>query len=240
MADMNDLARMLFPSARDVIIEALGDMPDVSVTAVVTQGSEDGVARVDFLGESTSGEDEETSLEIPTSDHLEEGDEIVVTMKDGVPLDARRIGSGDRVVLRIDQTESDITYNFSVYQDYTEANDAAVESLGEQVAENSSAIDENSQALADEVAERTSFIRFSVDEYALPQMEMGAEGYPKSMLLGTDKLHFRDGDEVVASVEDGSLDIQNARVRQTLQFGDFAFIPRANGNLKLAWIGGDE
>ena len=126
MADMNDLARMLFPSARDVIIEALGDMPDVSVTAVVTQGSEDGVARVDFLGESTSGNDEEASLEIPTSDHLEEGDEIVVTMKGGVPIDARRIGSGDKIVLRIDQTESDITYNFSVYRDYTEANDAAV------------------------------------------------------------------------------------------------------------------
>ena len=100
MADMNDLARMLFPSAREVIIEALGDMPDVSVMAVVTQGSEDGVARVDFLGESTSGNDEEASLEIPTSDHLEEGDEIVVTMKDGVPLDAPAAGDHQRDKVR--------------------------------------------------------------------------------------------------------------------------------------------
>ena len=96
MADLNDLARDIYPKAKDVIIDALGDYPSVEVPATVVQTSEDGVALVDFGGETTSDDDSQF-VEVVTGDHLEEGDEVFVSVKNGNPVGVTNPGWGDRV-----------------------------------------------------------------------------------------------------------------------------------------------
>lgn len=244
-----ELGQALFRKPRDIVREGFGGtLPTVQVDAEAVTDSEDGyfLAMVDadlFAADDLVQDadidtpDGYALLEVPTSVSVTAGDSVLLTVQGNKPTDAGNIGWGDKTVLRIVQTESDITYNFDTFNTYVNSNDDAVESLSEQVAANADGVEANAQAIADEVLTRSSFIRFSTDEQALPQMEMGAEGYPKAMRLTTTALEFTDGDERVASIEDGSLDIQNAQVHQTLQFGNFAFIPRSNNNLALKWIG---
>ena len=96
MADINDLARQVIRNSKDIIVDALGDLPSVEVPATVVQTSEDGVALVDFGGETTSDDDSQF-VEVVTGDHLEEGDEVFVSVKGNNPVGVTNPGWGDKV-----------------------------------------------------------------------------------------------------------------------------------------------
>ena len=121
MPDINDLARELFRSPRDVVIGALGDLPSVEVPATVKEASEDGVALVDFGGETTSGEDVEQWVEITTDAHLEEGDEVFVSVKSGKPVGVTNPGWGDKVVANVADVSAQVVEAATVASDAAQA-----------------------------------------------------------------------------------------------------------------------
>lgn len=66
---------------------------------------------------------------------------------------------------------------------------------------------------------------------------IGIEGNPIIMKLQNDRLSFqRDGAEV-AYISDNKLYITDAQILTSIQIGNYAFIPRTNGNLSFKWVG---
>ena len=66
---------------------------------------------------------------------------------------------------------------------------------------------------------------------------IGAQGGTQVAI--TDQLvAFVDGGDVVASISGQELEISAATVTDRLSIGQFAWIPRSNGNLALKWMGG--
>lgn len=236
MPDINDLARSIFPKAKDVIVEALGDMPSVQVSAVVVEVLEDGTALVDFFGDGAEGEDGESRTEVPSSAYLEEGDEVIVTLKGNVPIDSTSTGWGRRVVSRtatLEERADEIVINV---ESVTETADG----LADRVTATEEGITENASAIEEEVNTRSAYIRFTSDDQGNPLIELGAEDSPLILRLTNEQIGFLNAGELVAYITGQLLNIANAKVSQTLQFGDFAWIPRSNRNLALKWIGGDE
>lgn len=72
----------------------------------------------------------------------------------------------------------------------------------------------------------------------LPVLQITASSdTPYSIKLTNSELQFLENNIKVASISNQSLDINDARIVNKLQFGLFAFIPRGNGNLSLKYIG---
>lgn len=95
-----------------------------------------------------------------------------------------------------------------------------------------------SNRLKDEINLRKDFIEIQPDEsLGGPYIAIG-NSKSKAVQMLSDKLLFLDGDSIVASITDDQLDINRASIKTFLQFANFAFIPRNNGNLALKWVGG--
>lgn len=59
-----------------------------------------------------------------------------------------------------------------------------------------------------------------------------------SMLLSEQKLSFYQGSDEVAYFSNNKLYVTDAEILDRLQLGNFAFIPRSNGNLSFRYLGG--
>ena len=77
-------------------------------------------------------------------------------------------------------------------------------------------------------------------------LELGRDGAMAKAHLDNDSLDFMYGDSVAASVGvdddgNGTLYIDRAKVRDGgyIQLGSWQWVPRANGNVALKWVGGD-
>ena len=89
-----------------------------------------------------------------------------------------------------------------------------------------------------EKQEREARITFGLDG-ASPIMTLagGKENPDLSITITNSELDFLDKGDIVAFISGQLLNINNAKVISNLQFGDFAFIPRENGNFCLKYLG---
>ena len=89
-----------------------------------------------------------------------------------------------------------------------------------------------------EKQEREARITFGLDG-AFPIMTLagGKENPDLSITITNSELDFLDKGERVAFISGQLLNINNAKVLSILQFGDFAFFPRENGNFCLKYLG---
>ena len=158
---------------------------------------------------------------------------------------------GDRVEVEVRDHRAIVKANAThpvtddtTVEEYAAANDAAMASLNTMVANMSvtivtleSGVDSAMRTVLQEVSERSSHIRFGIDEDDRPVMDLGTEDSKLSIQLSNEQLSFRDDAETVAYINGKALYIANAKVTHSMQFGGFAWIPRSNGNLALKWMG---
>lgn len=81
--------------------------------------------------------------------------------------------------------------------------------------------------------EISSYIRFEDGNIILGESENEL-----TLRIENDKIVFLDGDTEVAYFNNHKLYITDAEIIQSLKIGNFAFTPRANGNLSFSKIGG--
>ena len=70
-----------------------------------------------------------------------------------------------------------------------------------------------------------------------PCIELGKKGSKFKVRITNSNLQFLDGNVVPAEINNQMLNIGNAVVNDELQFGNFKFKKRDNGNMGLTWVG---
>lgn len=77
-------------------------------------------------------------------------------------------------------------------------------------------------------------------EYTTPsaKLVLGEETDPNRLEITNEGLDIYNDNQRVAYLKAIMFYMQNAQVVNRLKFGDFALIPRANGNMSLKWLGG--
>lgn len=96
-----------------------------------------------------------------------------------------------------------------------------------------STVNENDIERRREYREITSYIRFEDGNIIL-----GESGNELTVRIENDRIVFLEGGLEVAYVSNNKLYITDAEILASLRIGNFAFIPRANGNLSFKKIGG--
>lgn len=94
-------------------------------------------------------------------------------------------------------------------------------------------VNENDTERRREIREITSYIRFEDGNIIL-----GESGNELTVRIENDRIAFLEGGVEVAYFSNQKLYITDAEVIKSLRIGNFAFIPRANGNLSFKKIGG--
>ena len=72
-----------------------------------------------------------------------------------------------------------------------------------------------------------------------PCIELGASDSSFKLRITNTEIQFIEGSSVPAYMSNQRMNIGTARVENELQFGDFAWKKRANGNVGLMWKGAD-
>lgn len=89
-----------------------------------------------------------------------------------------------------------------------------------------------------EKAERAARMVFGTDSQGNPELIIsGGQNEALQTVFTNAEIQFLDSGEKVAYITGQTMFIKTANVTERLQFGSFAFIPRANDNLCLKYIG---
>lgn len=92
-----------------------------------------------------------------------------------------------------------------------------------------------------EKQEREARITFGLDGgFPIMTLAGGRENPDLSITITNSELDFLDKGNIVAFISGQLLNINNAKILSNLQFGDFAFIPRENGNFCLKYLGTED
>lgn len=94
-------------------------------------------------------------------------------------------------------------------------------------------VENNDLYARDQFTEFKKYIRFENGDIIL-----GEEGNAITLRLENDRIKFLDEGTEVAYISDKQLYITDAHFLNSLRLGNFAFIPRQNGNLSLVKVGG--
>ena len=68
---------------------------------------------------------------------------------------------------------------------------------------------------------------------------LGEEGNDFTLDIGNDRISFLQSGTEVAYLSNSKLYITQGEILDSLRLGNYAFAPRANGNLSFTWVGGD-
>lgn len=85
-----------------------------------------------------------------------------------------------------------------------------------------------------------AYMSFLMTEDGDPLLELGASDSKFKSQLSNATFSFLEDNQVVMEIGGHCIYIDNAEVRETLRFGSFAWVNRANRNMALKWIGGDD
>lgn len=96
-----------------------------------------------------------------------------------------------------------------------------------------STVNENDAEARREFSEIKKYIRFEDGNIIL-----GESGNELTLKIQNDRISFYEGFGEVAYISDKKLYITDAEVLTSIRIGNFAFIPRANGNLSFKKVGG--
>lgn len=138
------------------------------------------------------------------------------------------------------QTSDGWTFNIS---EITKTLDDTAEKLNtttEDLEETNSLIEGLKSDIAG-LEDKTSYIIMTTDDTGAPCIELGKEGNPFKVRITNTSVDFIEGTTRVAYVDNQSLYIERAVIKNELQIGDgigFIWKRRENGNLGLRWVGG--
>lgn len=122
-------------------------------------------------------------------------------------------------------------------------NQAILDSINRTTTKGNELIDNIEQLRNDfenEKREREARITFGLDGgFPIMTLAGGKENPDLSITITNSELDFLDKGNIVAFISGQLLNINNAKVLSNLQFGNFAFIPRENGNFCLKYLGTD-
>lgn len=93
------------------------------------------------------------------------------------------------------------------------------------------------KSLASSLAERTEYVRSYTDENDQPCLELGKGDSDFKLKITNTQIQFVDGTAIPAYVSNKKLMIEQAEVKNELQFGGFIWKSRDNGNIGLMWKG---
>lgn len=146
-------------------------------------------------------------------------------------------------------TIEDIDSRFDTLSDLVDSNAAtAASDLASATSDINASLDETNENITSIVNElsiinsRTQSMGFN-ELYGLILYAIGAtDATGFKLQLSPNAINFINGQlgnssDVLASMSGSSLNINNAVVNQRLRFGNFAFIPRSNGNMCLKYLG---
>lgn len=145
----------------------------------------------------------------------------------------------------IKESEKNILLNVSESYTLKDATDSLVRGISTQMELNSKSVDIKFNKFSADIAsvaagtdaefeEIRKYIRF-IDGKIL----LGEEGNELELQISNDKISFlQDGTEV-AYFSSHKFYVKDGHFINSLQFGDFAFLPRANGNLSLKKVASD-
>ena len=85
------------------------------------------------------------------------------------------------------------------------------------------------------LAEKTEYISVGTDDDDNPYIELGKKDSDFKLRITNEKLEFYDGSSTPAYISNQKLMIKKAEVIDELQFGDFVWRKRSNGNMGLIW-----
>ena len=85
------------------------------------------------------------------------------------------------------------------------------------------------------LAEKTEYISVGTDDDGNPYIELGKKDSDFKLRITNEKLEFYDGSSTPAYISNQKLMIKKAEVIDELQFGDFVWRKRSNGNVGLIW-----
>jgi len=191
-----------------------------------------------ILGYTYSSFTDRTSSQKTTSDNLVKTVEVINNnYAQNTVVDSEI----ERLMSLINQTSTSITAEVSA--DYV-ANDQLVEALGTLYTQLNdlfefkftsleSTVNENDIENRRAYRELTSYIRF-VDGNII----LGEEGNELTVKIENDRIAFLEGAVEVAYFSNQKLYITDAEILASLRIGNFAFIPRENGNLSFKKLGG--
>ena len=138
--------------------------------------------------------------------------------------------NSDSINNLIDHSESN-TSSISVLSEKSSATTETVDDLTSQV-------QELSDTLYGEKAEREARMTFGTDSNGDPILTLGGGAHSDfQMNLTNLKLEFKEKNYTVAFISGHVLTIENANISTQLQMNNFAWIPRKNGHLTLKYMG---
>ena len=134
-----------------------------------------------------------------------------------------------------DSIESTVSETYTTKDDFS----TTVESISSKIDQQSDSITASittatkqlSEDLQDYKDEVTSYMRF--DEQGL---ELGKSNNKFKTRLSNEKLSFIEENQEVAYISNNKMNITDAEIKHQMILGNFAFVPRSNGNMSLKWI----
>ena len=85
------------------------------------------------------------------------------------------------------------------------------------------------------LAEKTEYISVGTDDDKNPYIELGKKDSDFKLRITNEKLEFYDGSSTPAYISNQKLMIKKAEVIDEMQFGNFVWRKRSNGNMGLTW-----
>ena len=85
------------------------------------------------------------------------------------------------------------------------------------------------------LAEKTEYISVGTDDDDNPYIELGKKDSDFKLRITNEKLEFYDGSSTPAYISNQKLMIKKAEVIDEMQFGNFVWRKRPNGNMGLIW-----
>lgn len=85
------------------------------------------------------------------------------------------------------------------------------------------------------LAEKTEYISVGTDDDGNPYIELGKKDSDFKLRITNEKLEFYDGQSTPAYISNQKLMIKKAEVIDELQFGNFVWRKRSNGNMGITW-----
>ncbi len=228
-----ELARRVFPKAADVVADGTGNAQLVTVARGHAVGNSAGGSVSVVLDADAAGID--ASIDVPTGARISEGDEVLVTISGTAPVDAVAAGWGEQLMkdaqLSIKENTDSITYTITSVQN----------TLAGQIDNVSGNVANLSQAVSDNMDTITSYMTFGQGEsggVVYPLLILGGGTNDQfSVRISNEMVGFMEQSELVAYINNRQLYIKNANVTDGLTIGNWMWIPRANGNLSLKWVG---
>lgn len=151
----------------------------------------------------------------------------------------QRIGGTDAYVAWVDTDNDGVADSLRIVADAIEFSGG----VGIMRTGDTAELEEQVAAAAAAVDTIGGYVRINTDAASL---ELGSRDAMAKAHLDNDSLDFLYGDSVAASVGvdddgNGTLYIDRAKVRDGgyIQLGSWQWVPRANGNVALKWVGGD-